>query len=86
MSFTVNDWIGFVGVAGLLVAFLLNVLGMISKDRLLYIIMNISGAGLACFASYRINYLPFIILEGTWTLVSFLALVRYFRNRSQINL
>jgi len=39
--------------------------------------MNIAGAGLACYASYLINYLPFIILEGVWTFVSIIALLRY---------
>lgn len=79
--FTLNDYIGFTGVLILLIAFLLNLLGKISKDALPYILMNIFGAGLACFASYLINYLPFILLEGTWTLVSLVALFQYFRKK-----
>ena len=38
--------------------------------------MNIAGAGLACYASYLIRYLPFVILEATWMMVSLLALVK----------
>jgi hypothetical protein len=76
MHLDTNDWIGFTGVTILLAAFLLNLFGKISKDRLLYILLNIIGAGLACMASYFINYVPFVILEGTWTLVSVLALVK----------
>jgi hypothetical protein len=76
MHLDTNDWIGFTGVTILLAAFLLNLFGKISKDRLLYILLNIIGAGLACLASYFINYMPFVILEGTWTLVSVLALVK----------
>jgi hypothetical protein len=38
--------------------------------------MNIIGASLACYASILINYLPFIILEATWAMVSVLGLVR----------
>ena len=74
IQLTLNDWIGFLGVAILLVAFLLQLSGKISKDSWLYIICNILGAGLACLASWMINYLPFVLLEGTWTLVSLVAL------------
>lgn len=76
MELHTNDIIGFIGVAILLAAFLLNLLGKISKDGLPYILLNIIGAGLACLASYLINYLPFVVLEGTWMLVSIIALVK----------
>ena len=81
MHFTTNDYIGFTGVFILLVAFALNLTGRTSKDSLLYISLNVLGGALACLASYRINYVPFIILEGTWTLVSFVALIRYFTRK-----
>jgi len=71
-----NDLIGFCGVAILLLAFLLNLAGKISKDGLLYILLNIIGAGLACLASWLIRYIPFVILEASWTLVSVGALVK----------
>lgn len=76
------DWIGFIGVTILLLAFVLNLTGKIAQDHLLYIIMNIAGAGLAGLASVMIHYIPFIILEAAWTLVSLFGLVNYFRKRS----
>lgn len=76
-----GDWIGFIGVTILLLAFFLNLTGKIDQNDLSYIVMNIIGAGLAGFASFLINYVPFIILEGTWTLVSVYALARYFAKR-----
>ena len=79
MQFNTNDYIGFAGVLILLIAFLLNLFGKISKDSLPYIIMNVLGAGLACLASWLIHYIPFIFLEGMWTLVSLIGLVNYFR-------
>ena len=79
MSLTLNDWIGFIGVAILLLAFLLNLLKKISSNSLPYILMNIIGAGLACLASWLINYIPFVILEAAWTAVSIFALVNYLR-------
>ncbi len=79
MTFTINDWIGFVGVAILLIAFLFNLLNKIEKSSLIYIVLNIVGAGMACLASWLINYIPFVILEATWAIVSVFALVGYLR-------
>lgn len=81
MQFNTNDLLGFTGVAILLAAYLLHQLNLLSKDGLLYILMNIIGAGLACFASYLINYIPFIILEATWMMVSVIALVKIIAER-----
>ena len=81
MHFNINDGLGFTGVAILLAAYLLNLLGKISKDGLWYILMNALGGGLACLASYLINYMPFVILEGTWMLVSLIALVKLLAER-----
>jgi len=78
MQLSVNDYIGFAGVLILLVAYLLNLAGKLSKDSLLYILLNLFGAGMACLASYLIHYIPFVILEGTWTVVSLGALINYF--------
>jgi len=77
MHLTTSDWIGFTGVAILLVAYLLNLLGKLSKDGWLYIVLNIVGAGLSCLASVLIHYMPFVLLEAVWTLVSVGALVRW---------
>lgn len=72
----VNDWIGFSGVCILLIAYLLQLRNLIGKDSVWYVWMNIVGAGLSCLASILIHYLPFIILEATWMLVSVAALFR----------
>lgn len=85
MKFSINDLIGFVGVAMLLVAFFLNLKGILNKDSVVYILLNLAGAALACIASYLIRYYPFVLLEATWTLVSAYALFRYLRNRRSIN-
>jgi hypothetical protein len=74
MNFT--DWLGFLGVFILLIAFLLNLLNVLAKDSLVYMLLNIVGAGIACVASILIHYLPFIILEGVWTIVSIGGLIQ----------
>ena len=79
MHFSFADWIGTIGVALLLLAFGLNLLNKISQNSLLYILLNCIGASLACLASVLINYIPFVILEVVWTIVSLAALVNYFR-------
>lgn len=71
-----SDWIGFIGVAILLVAFLLNLLGKLAANSVGYSLLNAVGAGMTCIASIMINYLPFIILEGVWTLVSLFSMVK----------
>jgi hypothetical protein len=73
---TAADWIGFVGVTILLLAFVLNQLKKIGSDSHLYIGLNFFGAALACLASVLINYIPFIILEAAWTVASLLSWIK----------
>jgi hypothetical protein len=75
---TINDIIGSVGVGLILVAYFLNTFSFIPRDGKLFFIMNIVGAGLACTASVLINYVPFIILEAVWTLVSVAGFAKLF--------
>ncbi|MBN2236831.1 MAG: hypothetical protein JW729_04680 [Bacteroidales bacterium] len=71
------DWIGFIGVFQILLAYILNVFGKLDKNNLMFILLNSVGAGMACLASILMNYLPFILLEGVWTIVSLFALFKY---------
>jgi hypothetical protein len=71
-----NDWIGAIGVGLILLAYFANTFNFISGKSHLFFLLNIVGAGLACYASYLIKYWPFVILEGTWMLVSLIGLIR----------
>lgn len=71
--------VGSLGVALLLIAFFLNLIKRLPQDSMGYIVLNIVGAGLACYASWLIGFLPFVVLEGTWSLVALVALFRQFR-------
>jgi hypothetical protein len=73
---TQTDLIGFIGVTILLIAYFLNLTDKIAKSSLAYLLMNFIGAGTACFASILMKYLPFIILEGIWTIVSIFGLLK----------
>jgi hypothetical protein len=76
-----TDWIGFIGVAILLAAFFLDLFNKLNKDSVAYLSMNIMGAGLACYASVLLKYLPFILLEGCWTLVSMIGLYKLVKTK-----
>jgi hypothetical protein len=73
---TSSDAIGSLGVAILLLAFGLNAFGRLSHEARSYQALNAVGAALACWASWRIGFLPFVVLEGTWTAVALAALLR----------
>jgi hypothetical protein len=74
---TITDWTGSIGVMILLIAYFLNLANKINRDSIIYIGLNLIGAGISCIASIQLHYWPFIILEGAWTLVSFFALFAY---------
>ena len=71
------DWIGFIGVFQILLAYILNVIKKIKNTDLTFILLNLVGASMACFASILMEYIPFIILEGVWTFVSLISLIKY---------
>jgi len=70
------DAIGSVGVTLLLVAFVLNVFGVLQREARSYQLLNAVGGTLAGYASYLIGFFPFVILEGTWSVVAIVALLR----------
>jgi dolichyl-phosphate-mannose--protein O-mannosyl transferase len=70
------DWTGAAGVFLILLAYILSLFRWLEVRSKTYALMNFLGASLACLASWMIDYLPFILLEGTWALVSLIALLR----------
>ena len=76
MHDTAATWIGFVGVALLLVAFLLSLSKLMRMDGYAYSTLNFVGAALACYSSWLISFMPFVVLEGVWALVAAGAIVR----------
>ena len=82
MHFTTGEILGSAGVALLLIAFLMNLLKHWKQESLPYILLNILGAALACASSIVIHFIPFVVLEGTWTIVSVIALINFFRKKA----
>jgi hypothetical protein len=77
MNYT--DWIGTIGVTILLAAFLLNLFNLLDKNKPTYTLLNILGAGIACYASVLLKYTPFIVLEGSWAAVSLAGLYKFLK-------
>ena len=77
------DWVGFIGVFMILLSYVLNVSGKLARNDLMFILLNLVGAGMACLASILLKYLPFIVLEGAWTFVSLFTLVKYIRTKQR---
>lgn len=71
-----NDWIGTIGVGTVLLAYFFNNFSLIKRNGNLYFILNIVGGGISCYAALLIDFMPFIILEGIWTLLSFVSLLK----------
>ena len=73
--------IGFTGVSLLLAAFVLNLFRLMDQESAAYIGLNLVGAGLACYSSLLIGFMPFVLLEGCWAVVATVAIVRLVRRR-----
>jgi hypothetical protein len=74
MSYT--DLIGTIGVGIILIAYFLNNFSIIKRNGNLYFALNIIGASIACYTSILIHYIPFVILEGIWALISVIGLLK----------
>ena len=74
-----NDIIGTIGVGLILLAYFCNTFGWINGKSKLFFLLNIAGAGLACYASWLNYYWPFVILEGTWLVVSVIGLFKNYK-------
>jgi hypothetical protein len=73
---SIAEIFGSIGVALLLVAFFMNLFGLMSSDSRAYKAINAIGAGISCYASYLIGFAPFVVLEATWFAVAVVAMIR----------
>lgn len=67
--------VGSIGVGMLLLAFILNLLRVLSEQSLVYLLMNFLGAGLACVYAWQSGSIPFVILEAVWGLTALAKLI-----------
>jgi hypothetical protein len=70
---------GVVGVALLLLAFGLNLGRRLSARSPFYLGLNVVGAGLAGWYAWLDGALPFVALEGVWSIVALVRLIGVMR-------
>lgn len=75
-----NDIIGIIGVGLILLAYFCNTFRLLKNNSWLFFALNAIGGGLATYASLLIRYWPFVILEGTWFVVSVIGLFKRSRD------
>ena len=68
-----------VGASLILLAFTANMLGRLDTTRLSYQISNFSGSAILTGVAVIEVQLGFILLEGTWALVSLWGMIRVLR-------
>jgi len=79
---TIDDWLGTVGVSILLIAFALNLMGRLDHGSKTYQGLNVLGAGVLALVAWRIEFMPFLVLELVWMAVSMAALFGLMRPKS----
>ena len=78
MNFAFYDIIGTIGVATIILTYVMLQTERIKSESLLYSILNGLGAALIVFSLlYSFNFSAFIV-ESLWVLISIYGIVKYF--------
>jgi hypothetical protein len=78
MQFAWYDVIGSIGVATIIVTYILLQTERIKSESLLYSVLNGTGAGLICLSLvYSFNFSAFVV-EFLWVLISIYGIAKYF--------
>lgn len=64
------------GVSLILLAFILLTIGKTKQADKTYNLLNLVGAGLACYGAILISAIPFVILEAIWCVVAIYGLLK----------
>jgi len=68
--------VGSLGVALLLLAFVLNLMRKVTEHSAVYLLLNFIGAGLAAWYAWHDMMIPFVILEAVWGVTALVRLLR----------
>ena len=73
---------GFFGAMLILIAYIAHQTKRMDSNGPLYNMMNALGAGILAYVALHPFQIGFLVLEGTWTVVSLVALVRALKTPS----
>ncbi|MGI8555023.1 MAG: CBU_0592 family membrane protein [Pyrinomonadaceae bacterium] len=80
MSYTFYDFLGSVGVAIIIVTYVLLQTGKVKSENLIYSILNAGGASLIIISLvFNFNFSAFIV-EFFWVLISIYGIIKYIWN------
>ena len=65
----------------ILAGFGLSQFGVLHEKSLLYLLMNALGSEVLAFAGWAVHQWAFVILEGSWTLISAAGLAQWINQR-----
>ena len=74
--------ISVVGALLILIPFAANQINRLNRDSVAYQLMNLAGSGILAIIAVIERQYGFLLLEGTWALVSLWGLLSVWRGRS----
>lgn len=78
MHYAWYDFIGSIGVATIILTYILLQTERIKSETLAYSVLNAIGAGLIVFSLvYSFNFAAFVV-ESLWVLISLYGIIKYF--------
>ena len=81
MNITIFDVLGTVGVAMIIITYVLLQTGRLLSTQLSYSLLNAVGAALILISLYYSFNLSAFIVEAFWLIISVYGIVRYFADR-----
>ncbi len=83
MQYAWSDFIGSIGVATIILTYILLQTERIKSESLSYSVLNAIGAGLIVFSLiYSFNFSAFIV-ESLWVLISLYGIGKYFFKKNR---
>ena len=79
MSFAWYDILGTLGVATIVLTYILLQIERLRSDQLAYSVLNGMGAALILVSLYYDYNLPSVIVESFWLAISVFGILKYFR-------
>lgn len=81
MNITIFDVLGTIGVAMIIITYVLLQTGRLQSTQLSYSLLNAVGAALILISLYYSFNLSAFIVEAFWLIISVYGIVRYFASR-----